>query len=576
MLIGITDNHYLSLLNIDKTDTYRLLSDEGNEIYDIVDDLLAIDWLKMSSYIFYGTGEFIDFELMSHEEFVEWLHDHHCLYKDDIEDMTYELIQKQFPTFTLESWNRFYNAILFLNSNDFYNGLTGNEQLELFSRLFPKPSFFSPYAHKEASPVRALTKFAFSSTLEMLVYDIVEDIYYNEDAIEFGESEDEFHENFVFQLCNNMLSVFDYQKSGEEFLGEYTVERFIHDVFHAPWFDEISGKTYEHINLLFHLLNSSHIRKLFSDEFFISKNNTELYGFKKLQITDFINADLIHRFDCKNYIDECYSKYEISGIDLFNFTEQDNIVLLLALYAKAHGKVSFAKCNICGHYFVRNQKNKKQNDCNRCKIQTAKWEDINGLNLELAKIRQRCDKAKFDIKKRTDEYKSILEKLFQPLFKAYINGLEQVIVQVSKEHIRYIYEQYDDAIFTELYSIEFKELKDQVAVDKQLLDCTTTVHEVIKEFSFADFQTEHLTPNKFIDEYEELSDVDLMDGKGKLFKTFSVIISILSTYNVSYNDIINEYKRIIKYVYPKKDVHPYVKVLYSKNFAGSFIPEEYR
>ena len=84
MLIGITDNHYLSLLNIDKTDTYRLLSDEGNEIYDIVDDLLAIDWLKMSSYIFYGTGEFIDFELMSHEEFVEWLHDHHCLYKDDI------------------------------------------------------------------------------------------------------------------------------------------------------------------------------------------------------------------------------------------------------------------------------------------------------------------------------------------------------------------------------------------------------------------------------------------------------------------------------------------------------------
>ena len=124
--------------------------------------------------------------------------------------------------------------------------------------------------------------------------------------------------------------------------------------------------------------------------------------------------------------------------------------MLLALYAKAHGKVSFAKCNICGHYFVRNQKNKKQNDCNRCKIQTAKWEDINGLNLELAKIRQRCDKAKFDIKKRTDEYKSILEKLFQPLFKAYINGLEQVIVQVSKEHIRYIYEQYDDAIFTDL------------------------------------------------------------------------------------------------------------------------------
>ena len=356
MLIGITDNHYLSLLNINKTDTYRLLSNEGNEIYDIVDDLLAIDWLKMSSYIFYGSGEFIDFELISHEEFVEWLKDHHCLYKDDIEDVTYELIKKQFPTFTLESWNRFYNAILFLNLNDFYNGLTGNEQLELFSHLFPKPSFFSPYAHKEASPVIALTKYAFSSTIEMLVYDI----YYKEDAIEFGESEDEFHENFVFQLCNNMLSVFEYQKSGEEVLGEYTVERFIHDVFHAPWFDEISGKTYEHINLLFHLLNSSHIRKLFLDEYNISKNNTELYGFKKLQITDFINADLIHRFDCKNYIDECYSKYEISGIDLFNFTEQDNIVLLLALYAKAHGKVSFAKCEICGHYFVRNQKTRSR------------------------------------------------------------------------------------------------------------------------------------------------------------------------------------------------------------------------
>ena len=576
MLIGITDNHYLSLLNINKTDTYRLLSNEGNEIYDIVDDLLAIDWLKMSSYIFYGSGEFIDFEFMSHEEFVEWLQEHHCLYKDDIEDVTYELLQKQFPTFTLENWDRFYNAILFLNLNEYYNELTGNEQLELFSRLFPKPSFFSPYAKKEASPVIALTKYAFSSTIEMLVYDIVEDIYYNEDAIEFGESEDEFHENFVFQLCNNMLSVFEYQKSGEEVLGEYTVERFIKDVFHAPWFDEITGKTYEHINLLFNLLNSSHIRELLSDEFAISKSNTELYGFRKLQITDFINADLIHRFDCKNYIDECYKKYEISGIDLFNFTEHDNIVLLLALYAKAHGKVSFAKCDICGHYFVRNQKNKKQNNCNRCKIQTAKWEGINSLNLELAKIRQRCDKAKFDIKKRTDEYKVILEELFQPLFKAYINGLEQVILQVSKEHIRYIYEQYDDAIFTELYSIEFKELKDQVAVDKQLLNCTTTVHEVIKDFSFADFQTEHLTPNKFIDEYEELADVDLIDGKGKLFETFSAIISILSAYNVSYNEIVGEYKRIINYVYPQRDVKPYIKTLYAKNFAGDFIPKEYR
>ena len=406
----------------------------------------------------------------------------------------------------------------------------------------------------------------------MLVYDI----YYKEDAIEFGESEDEFHENFVFQLCNNMLSVFEYQKSGEEVLGEYTVERFIHDVFHAPWFDEISGKTYEHINLLFHLLNSSHIRKLFLDEYNISKNNTELYGFKKLQITDFINADLIHRFDCKNYIDECYSKYEISGIDLFNFTEQDNIVLLLALYAKAHGKVSFAKCEICGLYFVRNQKNKKQNECNRCKIQTTKWEDINILYLELAKIRQRFDKAKYDNKKQTDN-QYILKELFEKLLKQYIKGLEKVILQVSKEHIRYLYEQYDDAIFAELYSIEFKELKDQVAVDKQLLNCTTTVHEIIKDFSFADFQTKHLTPNRFLAEFNEAKDeVDLLKGEGKLFNTFSTILSVLSAYNVSYEGIISEYKKIVKHIYPNDDVKPYIKALYAKNFAGDFIPKEYR
>lgn len=576
MLIGITDNHYLSLININKTDTFRLLSDEGNEIYNIIDDLLAIDWLKMSSYIFYGAENPIDFELLSHEEFVEWLDKHHCLYKDDIEDLTYQLLQKQFPTFTLENWDRFYNAILFLNLNDYYNALKGNEQLELFSRLFPKPSFFSPFAKTEDSPVIALTKFAFSSTLEMLVYDIVKDLYYNEDAIEFDENEDEFHENFVFQLCSNILSVFEYQKSGEEFLGKYTVDSFINDIFHTKWFDEISGKTYEHINLLFHLLNSTHIRKTLSDEFSMSQNNTELYGFKKLQITDFVNADLIHRFECKNYIDECYEKYEISGIDLFNFTEQDNIVLLLALYAKAHGKVSFAKCEICGHYFVRNQKNKKQNECNRCKMQTAKWDGVKTLNLELIKIRQRFDKAKYDIKIRTDGYNDILNNLFVPLFEKYIKALEKIILQISKEHMRYVYEQYDDEIFAELYNIEFKELKDQVAVAKQLLKCNTTVHEIISDFSFADFQTEHLTPNKFIDEYEDIAKSNLLNGEGKLFKTFSVIISILSAYNVSYDGIVKQYENIIEYTYSKKEVKPYVKALYEINFAGALIPEEYR
>ena len=64
--------------------------------------------------------------------------------------------------------------------------------------------------------------------------------------------------------------------------------------------------------------------------------------------------------------------------------------------------------------------------------------------------------------------------------------------------------------------------------------------------------------------------------QGKLFETFSAIISILSAYNVSYNEIVGEYKRIINYVYPQRNVKPYIKTLYAKNFAGDFIPKEYR
>lgn len=584
MLLAITQKRYLYLLNNTKNDKYRMAENKKTDLFEILDDLFAIDWLQMASNVFYGTKELVDFEFMEHEDFVRWLHNHNCLYKEDIETETYELIQKQFPTFSLESWDRFYNAILFLNIDKYYNDMCSDEQAKLFLKLFPPKSYFSPYAKTTVAPVDALNKFAFSSTLEMIVYDITNEIYHNQDAEEFGESATECRESFVFHLCDMILQLFEYQISGEEIMGEYTIEKFVKEFFIAPWFREINAEVYRRIEILFYLLKSKHMRSIMAYEYNNSKKDQESYGYNKIEITEFINADLLHRFECKNYIYKCYDKYEVTGLDIFNFTEKDNIILLLALYGKIYGKLSFPQCDICGHYFVRNRDNKKQQICNRCKVQTKLWEEIAFLQKEYDDIRQRYDKTRHDIRAKqkkgkynyADEVK-VFDLFFFPLYEAYLGGLKKIIEQVLKEHIRYLYDQLDDENFTEIYPLEFKELKDQISIEKALLSCNTSCHELLDDFSFTRFQTQNLTPNKFLQTYECLpaSGKDLLFEENELSQLFLTIISVFSAYNVSFEKIIEIYEDIIRENYDN-ETHPYVKSLLSHIFAGSAMPEKYR
>jgi len=548
MIITISQQKILQLINIEKDDISRVAGAVTEiDLFDVLDDLFSIDWLQMASLLFHGHDDWFwqhevdpEYPFTDYETFHEWLHQNDCLYKETISPATFELLKTQFPTFSEENWDHFYNAYLFLNMEGFFTGLDVTARRELFYKMFPRVSFLSPFKLIDKTPVEMLSKFVFSSNLEMLVYDIIRDIYVDEHHM--------CSEQEVRNFCACLLDSFSFKKrQAEERDYMYTVEQFADDYFKDGLLKVIQPTTYKHIQLLFHLLTSTRFNSLLCVEFRYNQYEQGRYGQEHFPVSYFIDADISDRFECKRYIYDCYSKYEITGIDIFNVNKDTNLFLLLGLYASCFSTLSFAKCNTCGHYFVRNTKNKKQVQCDRCKAYISQFDNVTDL-MEAAKgIQINSQTAKNRLKAAlSDEHSKIsewlngyntdqVEKAYDSLISEYRKRLSDVILLLSQEHIRDRYDMMDNYYFVEL--------RDQIAQEKTFIP-TCSLQSGMLDFDFKAFYDEHLAPKPFFTYFHLLYDAATENDEGKIKQamsqlqtTFAMMKSIFLSYNLDVSGI---------------------------------------
>lgn len=550
MIITITQQGKLKLIDLGKDDVCRVVGFSTEiELFEVLDDLFAIDWIQMASVLFHGRDDWYwqqefdpEYPFTDYDTFHEWLHRHRCLYKASIASATFDLLKTQFPSFTEENWDRFYNAFLFLNKEGFFTELDIIERREQFYKMFPRVSFLSPFKPIDKDPVEMLSKFVFSSNLEMLVFDIIKDKYVGECEV---CSEQELRE-----FCANLVDTLYFNKRrAEELECSYSLQQFVDDYFKKGFLEDIPPATYEHIRLLYHLLTSTDFNGHLCVEFRYNQYEQGRYGQERFPISYFVDADLTERFECKEYIYDCYSKYEITGLHIFNVNKDTNLFLLLGLYASCFSTLSFAKCNTCGHYFVRNTKNKKQVQCNRCKVFVGQFVDVadvleeaKGIQINSQTAKNRLKAALSDKDSRINEYlqsydtKQVFDA-YCDLIAEYRNRINDVILLLSQEHIRDRYDMIDD-----YYCVE---LSDQIAQEKAFIP-TSSLQSGRLDFDFKAFYDDYLSPKPFFSYFELLYDAAVDKEEGirnqaalQLQVTFSKMKSVFLSYGLDVAGIEN-------------------------------------
>lgn len=508
MIITISQQGKLQLIDLGKDDVCRVVGFSTEiELFEVLDDLFAIDWIQMAAVLFGGRDDWYwqqefdpEYPFTDYDTFHDWLHRHRCLYKGSIATATFDLLKTQFPSFSEENWDRFYNAFLLLNNEGFFTELDIIERREQFYKMFPRVSFLSPFKSIDKDPVEMLSKFVFSSNLEMLVFDIIKDIYVGESNMCSEQEVREFSAHLLDSLYFN-------KRHAEELECIYSFEQFVDDYFKKGFSEDIPSATYEHIRLLYHLLTSADFNGHLCVEFRYNQYEQGRYGQERFPISYFVDADLTERFECKNYIYNCYSKYEITGLHIFNVNKDTNLFLLLGLYASCFSSLSFAKCNTCGHYFVRNTKNKKQVQCNRCKVFVSQFVDVTDLLEEAKGIQTNSQTAKNRLKAALSDKDSKINEWLRSyntdqVFEAYCNliaeyrnGINDVILLLSQEHIRDRYDMIDDDYYVEL--------SNQIAQEKSFIP-TNSSQSGMLEFDFKAFYDDYLSPKPFFSYFELL------------------------------------------------------------------------
>lgn len=547
MLITITDQNRLQTIDIDKDDTIRVVDGSvAVDLFEIIDDLLAIDWMGMASNLFMGIGnlwieqEFEpEYPFVNYETFHQWLKDHDCLYKESLNPVTYNMLKTQFPKFSEQAWDRFYNAFIFLNSEGYYSEISPNERRDLFYKMFPKLGFFSPFSKTEKNPIKMLSQYVFSSNLEMLVYDIFRDIYKGD--------YDCPTEPEVRDFCANLSEWFRIKKRhSEDIEYQYSVDQFIKDFFTTSNFGEITAESYDKLEMLHSFLCSKDFNNLLMVEFRMSEYENMHYGQERIPISYFVDSDLLDRFKCKNYLYSCYEQYEITGIDIFNLNNEVNLVLLLGLYASCFTNLSFGKCNTCGHYFVRNKNNRTQIQCDRCKAYVSQFTNVTEIQEQKKIITRNSQTARSrmnkDFEKRSGNESSFYEllggdkrifDLYDEMIEEYRRKIDEVIMLLSCEHILFRYDIMDE------YGLV--ELADQIKEEKKMVPIQSTQYGML-DFDFLEFYNDYLSKKSFFKMFKLANDSLMNKSKFhqaslQLQITFAKMRSVFLSYNLDVSQI---------------------------------------
>lgn len=420
MLIAITEKRIVKIIQLQSESEYRVLDELALD--EILEDFLSISWDKMSMYIEEDDnikwssheGPFINYEA-----FNDWLKIHDGLSKDKVNNVTFEIMKTQFPIFSKSRWKTFYNTFLYLDKVDYFLNTSKSDGANIFFQMYPKQYYFSPSSNKDNLNDIVL----FSSNIEMLFWDIFSNF--------FEYNNIKYSREIIKTICKELISYtqnpdflnllikgWNFTDDGYPKLQD-RIESILRTIIFGDNYDVLSRGNLEnfnlrkvmtlddkiHLHLVLYLLNSPIFKKDL-----IKELETNQHGQKKIPIEWFLdnNLELSERLFCQEYIYNCYKKYEIADMDIFEINEVVNPALLLGAYAGCIGKTLLQKCSICNRYYIGHV----GKQCNQCAAIINQNKEINDLKNEALKFRQNMDTNH----KRLNSYAKNSENKYNDLF----------------------------------------------------------------------------------------------------------------------------------------------------------------